>query len=81
MPAKLPKNIYKQCLSFAKIVHDLLKCKGISRSDFLYDEKNIYFLEINSQPGLTPISLVPEQLSYKNIHFDTLIRRIIESSL
>ena len=80
LPAQLPKNIYKQCLSFAKIVHDMLRCKGLSRSDFLYDEKKIYFLEINSQPGLTPISLVPEQLSYNNIHFDTLIRNIIESS-
>ena len=73
--------MYEQCLSFAMIVHDKLRCKGISRSDFLYDEKNIYFLEINTQPGLTPISLVPEQLSHKNIDFDTLIKRIIESSL
>ena len=81
LPAKLPKKMYKQCLSFAMIVHDKLRCKGISRSDFLYDEKNIYFLEINTQPGLTPISLVPEQLSHKNIDFDTLIKRIIESSL
>ena len=73
--------MYKQCLSFAKIVHNKLGCKGISRSDFLSDEKNIYFLEINTQPGLTPISLVPEQLSHKNIDFDTLIKRIIESTL
>ena len=41
----------------------------------------LYFLEINSQPGLTPISLVPEQLNYKNINFDLLIKKIIESSL
>ena len=81
LPAKLPKKVYKQCLSFAITVHNKLRCKGISRSDFLYDEKNIYFLEINTQPGLTPISLVPEQLSHKNIDFDTLIKRIIESSL
>ena len=75
------EKIYKQCLFFAKIVHDELGCKGISRSDFLFDEKNIYFLEINTQPGLTPISLVPEQLSHNNIDFDTLIKKIIESSL
>ena len=81
MPAKLPKKMYEQCLSFALIVHNALGCKGISRSDFLYDEKNIYFLEINTQPGLTPISLVPEQLSHKNIDFDTLIKKIIKSSL
>jgi len=81
LPAKLPQKIYKQCLYFARIVHDKLRCKGISRSDFLYNEKKVYFLEINSQPGLTPISLVPEQLNYKNIDFDTLIKKIIESSL
>jgi len=80
LPARLPKKIYQQCLYFAKIVHDTLGCRGISRSDFLYDEQQVYFLEINTQPGLTPISLVPEQLSYKNINFDMLIRRIIQSS-
>ena len=80
LPARLPEKIYQQCLYFAKIVHDTLGCRGISRSDFLYDEQQVYFLEINTQPGLTPISLVPEQLSYKNISFDMLIRRIIQSS-
>ena len=55
----------------------------MSRSDFLYDEKNniIYFLEINTQPGLTPISLVPEQLNYNNIGFTTLIDNLLKSSL
>ena len=81
IPANLPKEIYQQCLFYAKTVHDKLGCRGISRSDFLYDEKKIYFLEINSQPGLTSISLVPEQLSYRNVSFDLLIKRIIEASL
>ena len=81
LPANLPKNIYHQCLSYAKIVHDILGCRGITRSDFVYDEKKIYFLEINTQPGLTPVSLVPEQLSHKNINFDLLIKKIIDISL
>jgi len=81
LPANLPLNIYDQCLYYAKTVHDKLGCRAISRSDFIYDEKNIYFLEINSQPGLTPISLVPEQLKHKNINFDLLIKKIIEASL
>ena len=83
MPAQIPSKIYRQCLNDAKIVHDSLGCRGVSRSDFIYDEKNnkLFFLEINTQPGLTPISLVPEQLSHKNIDFDTLIRIILESSL
>ena len=81
LPAKLPINIYNYCLECAKIVHDTLKCKSLSRSDFLYDNKNIYFLEINTQPGLTSISLVPEQLKHKKISFDNLIQNIINSSL
>ena len=81
LPANLPKKIYCQCLSYAKIVHDILGCKAITRSDFIYDEKTIYFLEINTQPGLTPVSLVPEQLNHKNINFDLLIKKIIDISL
>ena len=81
LPAKLPINIYNNCLKYAKIVHDTLNCKSISRSDFLYDNKNLYFLEINTQPGLTSVSLVPEQLKHKNICFDNLIKNIINSSL
>ena len=81
LPAKLPIKIYNNCLEYAKIVHDTLKCRSLSRSDFLYDSKKIYFLEINTQPGLTSISLVPEQLKHKNISFDNLIQNIINSSL
>ena len=81
LPANLPQNIYLKFLENAKVVHDVIGCKGISRSDFIFDEQNIYFLEINSQPGLTSISLVPEQFNYKNISYDSLIQRIIEAAL
>ena len=82
LPAKIPDRIYKECLDNAKIVHDILGCRGVSRSDFLYDElnKKMYFLEINTQPGLTPVSLVPEQLNYNNINFTTLIDKLLRAS-
>ena len=81
LPAKIPNSIYKKCKDFSKTVHDVIKCKGVSRSDFIYDGKKIFFLEINTQPGLTPISLVPEQLKYQNISFDELILDIINCSI
>ena len=78
LPAKIPKNIYDICKDYAKIIHDTIDCGAVSRSDFIYDNKEIYFLEINTQPGLTPVSLVPEQLQYQNISFDELILNIIK---
>ena len=59
--------IYEQCKEFAKTAHDKICCNGISRADFIYDNNKLYFLELNSQPGLTPVSLVPEQLNYQDI--------------
>ena len=81
LPAKIDKEIYNECLRLAKIVHDKLECKGLSRSDFIYDsDKDIlFFLEINTQPGLTPISLVPEQLNFNKINFDSLIKKLIDN--
>ena len=81
LPADLPKKIYDKCLDYARIVHEKLECRGISRSDFIYDGKNIFFLEINTQPGLTETSLIPEQLKFREINFDIFVREIIENSL
>ena len=81
LPANIPKKIYEDCKLYAKLVHDKIKCRGISRSDFIYDNKNIYFLEINTQPGLTKVSLVPEQLKYQEYSFDKIIKNIIDCSL
>lgn len=81
LPAQIPKNIYNDCKNFAKIAHDKILCQGVSRSDFIYTNNEIFFLEINTQPGLTPISLVPEQLDYQNISFDELIYNVIICAL
>jgi len=82
IPAQLPQHIYDKCKIDAKLAHDKLKCQGISRSDFIYDNyEDIYFLEINSQPGLTPTSLLPEQFKYHKISFDDLILNLIKCAL
>ena len=81
LPARIPKNIYDNCKKNAKIIHDKINCKGISRSDFIYSNDKIYFLEINTHPGLTPISLAPEQLKYQDISFDDLVLSLLKSAL
>ena len=60
--------------------HNILKCNTISRTDFIYDKKSekIFYLETNSQPGLTAISLVPEQARFKNISFEKIILQLIK---
>ena len=79
LPANIPSNIYKRCLSFALRAHKILKCNTVSRTDFIYDKKSkkIFYLETNSQPGLTAISLVPEQARFKNISFEEIILQLI----
>ena len=80
LPANIPSNIYKRCLSFALRAHKILKCNTISRTDFIYEKKSkkIFYLETNSQPGLTAISLVPEQARFKNISFEEIILQLIK---
>jgi len=81
LPADIPSNIYKKCLNFALKAHIILKCNAISRSDFIYDNKynKIYYLETNSQPGLTAISLVPEQAQFKKISFEKIVLQLIKN--
>ncbi len=82
VPASLESSIYEKCLFNSKIAHETIGCRGISRSDYIFDEKfnKLYFLEINNQPGLTPISLVPEQLNYKGISYLEMIEKLIQSA-
>ena len=80
LPANIPSNIYKRCLRIALRAHKILKCNIISRTDFIYDKKSnkIFYLETNSQPGLTAISLLPEQARFKNISFEEIILQLIK---
>ena len=81
LPAKLSNNNYNKCLKVAEKAHKILGCKSIARSDFIFNSKNnkIYFLETNTQPGLTSVSLLPEQAQYKNISFQDIIFGILKN--
>ena len=78
VPAQLPKDIYDEAMRISILAHKTLGCRGISRSDIRYDGKELYVLEVNTQPGMTPTSLVPEQASYADISFENLVVWLVE---
>ena len=80
MPANLQKTEYSKVLKIAKKAHNALGCKGITRSDFKYFKKQFFLLEINTQPGMTNLSLVPEIASYKGISFENLVKKILHDA-
>ena len=61
----------------SKKAHRVLNCRGVTRSDFKFYKNNFYILEINTQPGMTNLSLVPEIASYKGISFENLVEKIL----
>ena len=77
MPARIPKKKYNEVLKIAKKTHTALKCKGVTRSDFKFFKNNFYLLEINTQPGMTNLSLVPEIANYSGLTFENLVERIL----
>ncbi len=83
IPADISKKNYAKCLDYALKAHNSLKCNCISRTDFIYNKKEneIYYLETNTQPGLTPMSLVPEQAKYQNIPFEQIVLSLINNCL
>lgn len=83
MPAKVPSDIYNQAMHDAYLAHTTLGCRGISRSDFRYDDKGdgkVYMLEINTHPGFTSLSLVPEIAGYKGISFTDLVEYLVNGA-
>ena len=77
MPAKLGKKNYESVLKIAMRAHRVLNCKGVTRADFKFFDKRFYLLEINTQPGMTNLSLVPEIANYYGIEFPDLIEQIL----
>lgn len=84
-PAEVPPHIAEAMMSMAARAHRLLGCRGASRSDFRWDDElgegGVYLLEINTQPGMTPLSLVPEQARQKGIEYGELVERIIAEAV
>jgi len=84
-PAQVPEDIARSMMDMAAKAHRLLGCRGASRSDFRWDdeqgEAGIFLLEVNTQPGMTPLSLVPEQAKVCGISYGELAERLIEEAL
>tara|TARA_B100000029_G_scaffold238482_1_gene235618 strand:- start:1952 stop:2857 length:906 start_codon:yes stop_codon:yes gene_type:complete len=80
MPAPLSKTKYKEVLNIALKAHKLLRCKGITRSDFRFYKNKFYLLEINTQPGMTKLSLVPEIAQHYGIKFEELVTWMVKDA-
>ncbi len=80
IPVKLSKKNYKKINDIALKAHRLLNCRGVTRSDFKFYKNKFYLLELNTQPGMTDLSLVPEIAAYKGIKFRSLINWMINDA-
>lgn len=81
LPADLPADVYQKALDNASKIHQLLGCQFVSRSDFRYNSKDgLVLLEINTNPGMTPLSLVPEQAKYIGISYEDLCSMLVENA-
>jgi len=89
IPAKIPKDVENLCLDWALKAHNALGCQGVSRADYRFNDvseeltdivNKIVMLEVNTQPGMTPTSLVPEQAAFHGIGFGALCRWMVEDA-
>jgi len=80
-PAKIEDKSYKEAMKIAERIHKEFKMKGISRSDFILSEGELYFLEVNSSPGMTKTSLIPDLATLQGYTFDDVVRLTVETFL
>ena len=80
LPAQIDPEVYDRAMDLSVRAHLCLNCRGVSRADFRCDGTDLYLLEVNTQPGMTPTSLVPEQAAYLGISFTELCRWIVEQA-
>ena len=81
LPANIPNEISEICKAYAQTMHNKLGCKTVSRSDFRYNPTDgVVFLEINTHPGMTELSLVPEQAKYIGISYEDLCQELVEDA-
>jgi len=84
LPAKIPAAVTKEAMLLAERAHAALGCRGVSRTDFRYDDTagkhRLVVLEVNTQPGMTPTSLVPEQAALGGMNYRTLCRWLVEDA-
>ena len=82
VPADIPAALADEIKAISLAAHNLVGCRGVTRSDFRFDaeESRLVLLEINTQPGMTPVSLVPEMAAYRGISFTDLVQWIVEDA-
>ena len=82
LPAPIPTAVAEKAMRIAVQAHAALGCRGVTRSDFRYDDikDDLVLLEVNTQPGMTPTSLVPEQAAYSGMDYDNLVKWIVEDA-
>jgi D-alanine-D-alanine ligase len=82
LPAKIKPNLYQIVQQQAVMAHDALGCRGVSRSDFRYDDETdtLIWMEVNTQPGMTETSLVPELAAHAGMSFGELVRWMVEDA-
>ena len=83
LPAQILPNVYQEVRRLSLAAHNALGCRGVSRADFRYDDRGtgeLVCLEVNTQPGMTETSLVPELAAYAGISFDELVRWMVEDA-
>lgn len=82
VPANIPQTVAEQLMRAAEAAHHALGCRGVTRADFRYDPKRdrVALLEVNTQPGMTPTSLVPEQAAHIGLSYDQLVQWILEDA-
>jgi D-alanine-D-alanine ligase len=82
VPADLPKHVFEKAMKLAEMAHAALGCRGVTRADLRYDPVKdiLVLLEVNTQPGMTPTSLVPEQAAHQGVDFDRLVLWITEDA-
>ena len=81
IPVDLTQNKYNKLMNTALKAHKILKCSGVTRSDFKFFKNKFYLLEINTQPGMTKLSLVPEIAAFKKISFIKLIELMLKNAI
>ena len=81
IPVDLTKNKYNKLMNIALKAHKILKCNGVTRSDFKFFKNKFYLLEINTQPGMTKLSLVPEIAAFRKISFIKLIELLLKDAI
>ncbi|MBW6535404.1 MAG: D-alanine--D-alanine ligase [Mariniphaga sp.] len=80
-PARLPEDLYEECQQLSSEIYDLCQCSGIVRIDFILKNKEFYFLEVNTTPGMTATSFIPQQINATGLTLKEILTQVIEEGL